>query len=70
MGKLNPCTGNSVTMTDVLFSKSLPSFCIARGTESPEEVALLSEGDEEEEEPEGEDGDFVDVDIISTSDHD
>lgn len=70
MGQLNPCTEHNVNTNDVLFSKSSPSFCIARGTESPEEVSLLREGNEEEVEPEGEDGNFVDVDITSTSDLD
>ncbi len=70
MNQNNPCTGNNATTNDVTFAMSEPTFCIARGKESSEEVALLREGVEEEIETEGEDSDFVDVDINSFSDLD
>jgi hypothetical protein len=70
MGQLNPCTGKNVTTNELLYAQSDPQFCIPRGKESPEEVALLREGDEEDADTEGEEGDFVDVDINSSIDLD
>ena len=68
MGQHNPCTGTPVVSNDVTFALSKPSFCIARGKETAEEIVLLTEGDQEELEAEGEDVDFVDVDMNSSGD--
>ena len=70
MGQINPCTGKDVHTNEIMYAISEPKLCIARGKESADEVALLREGDEQEVDTEGEDEDFIDVDINSSSDHD
>ena len=58
IGNYNPCTGSNVVQAEVNYAIRPPQYCVLRGKETEEEIALLTGGSEQELEEEEDENDF------------
>lgn len=58
IGNDNPCTGSKVVQAEVNYAIQPPQYCVLRGKETEEEIALLTGGSEQELDDGEEENDF------------